>query len=162
MSCNRQSFRRLASGLLLVLSVAATGCDRPPPRFPEVPIEVRILWPVGDVDDRSSSPGELKLVKRVFVPGCEPSDKDLPKYTLFRYEGKSPVQNGDSATVTVVLKDAETGAPAGEMQWSLVRIKGVWRIKDAPLPPAKETRLPPEKEAPSAAKDSARPPAPKK
>jgi hypothetical protein len=111
---------------------------------------VRILWPVADVDDRSSSPGELKLVKKVFLPGCEPSDKDLPKYTLFRYEGKSPVQHGDTATVTVVLKDAETAAPAGEMQWTLVRIKNHWRIKDAPLPPVDETRLPPEKDAPPA------------
>jgi hypothetical protein len=95
-----------------------------------------MLWPIGDVDDRSSSPGELEYVKKVFLPGCEPTGKALERYTEYRYEGKSPVQQGESATVTVVLTDAQTGQPAGEMQWSLVRVNGrTWRIKEAPLPP---------------------------
>jgi hypothetical protein len=140
MRCNYLTIRRFAACLIPILAFIASGCDSPPPRYPEVPTEVRILWPVGDVDDRSSSPGELELVKRVFVPGREPTGKALERYTEFRYEGKPPVQNGDSATVTVVLKDAKTGEPAGEIDWSLVRIHGRWRIKDAPLPPSTAKR----------------------
>ncbi len=127
---------RLATCLALLLCTGfLPGCYRPEPiTQPVISFDQHILWLVGDVDDRSSSPGELRLVKRVFAFGHEPSDKVLPRYAAFRYKGKNPVQNGDSATVTVIFADAKTGKPAGEAQWSASKLKGTWRLVDAPLP----------------------------
>ena len=118
---------RLATCLALLLCTGfLPGCYRPEPiTQPVISFDQHILWLVGDVDDRSSSPGELRLVKRVFAFGHEPSDKVLPRYAAFRYKGKNPVQNGDSATVTVIFADAKTGKPAGEAEWSASKLKGM-------------------------------------
>jgi hypothetical protein len=126
--------RGLAACLLLFPFVISLGCDRPPALHPDIPEEELMRRPVFDVDDRSSEPAELPLMKKVFAPGCEPSDADLPKFTAYRYAAKSFAPSGDTATVTVALTNAKTKAPAGEIQWSLVRVKGIWRIKEAPLP----------------------------
>ena len=70
----------------------------------------------------------------MFAPDCEPSNEALLRYPAYHYEGKPPVQSGDSATVTVIVKDATTGEPAGEVQWSMKKINNVWKLKEAPLP----------------------------
>ena len=128
---------KLAAWFFLVLAgVVLLGCDQPVAMKPDVPTDQRILWPVADVDDRSSSPGELELMKKVFVPGNEPDKKALLRYPAYRYQGTKIVQSGDTATVTVVLTDAKTGNPAGEVEWSLVKVNESWKIKDAPLPAA--------------------------
>ena len=137
MCCTDRGTRGLVAGLLLVLpGVFLLGCDRSVPRNPEVPTDKRILWLVEDVDDRSHSPGELHYMTKVFAPGCEPSSEMLSRYTAYRYKGQSPVQSGDSATVAVALTEVKTGNPAGEMQWSMIKIDDTWKIKDAPLPAA--------------------------
>jgi hypothetical protein len=129
--------RKLVACVLLVLaSIVTPGCDRPVARDPVIPPEKHIFWLVEDVDDRSSSPGELDLMKKLFAPGCEPSKEALARYTAYRYKGNQLVQSGDSATVTVTFTDAKTGDPAGELPWSMTRIDGRWKIKDAPLPAA--------------------------
>jgi hypothetical protein len=104
------------------------------PLNPEVPAERRILRLVEDVDDFAQTPRELKVIPRLFAPGCEPSKEALPRYAAYRYEGKSPVQSGDSATVAVIIKDAQTDQPVGELQWSMTKVNGVWKLKKAPLP----------------------------
>ncbi len=127
--------RRLAAWAVLILpGIVTLGCDRPVALDPEVPAERRILRLVEDVDDFAQTPRELKVIPRLFAPGCEPSDEALLRYPAYRYEGKPPVQSGDSATVTVIVKDAKTGTPAGEVQWSMTKVNGIWRLKDAPLP----------------------------
>jgi hypothetical protein len=120
--------------LLLLPGIVTIGCERPVSLDPEVPAERRILRLVEDVDDFAQTPRELKVIPRLFAPGREPSDKTLPRYADYRYEAKPPVQSGDSATVAVIIKDAKTDKPAGEVQWSMTKVKGVWKIKDAPLP----------------------------
>ena len=128
--------QRLAAWLVLILpGIVMLGCDRPPPLHPEVPTEVRILRLVADVDDFAQTPRELKIIPRLFAPGCEPTQETLSRFPDYHYEGKPPVQSGDSATVVVIIKDAKTGAPAGELQWSMTTVNGKWKIKDAPLPP---------------------------
>jgi hypothetical protein len=119
----------------LAVGGLSMGCDRPLSRNPEVPIEKLILRPIEDVDDRASTPGDLQLVPRVFAPGSQPTKDALKRYAAYRYQGSHVVQSGDSATVTVAITDAKTGNPAGEMQWTLVKVGEVWRIQDAPLPP---------------------------
>ena len=89
---------------------------------------------VRDIDDRVSSPGESPLAKKIFAQGHEPSNRALERDTAYRYQAKQPVQNGDSAKVTVVVKDAKTGQPAGEVQWSATKVGDVWKLTDAPLP----------------------------
>jgi hypothetical protein len=109
------------------------GCERPVARDPEVPTDVKIRRLVSDVDDFSQTPRELKsAVPRLFAPGHKPSDEVLPRYADYRYKEKQPVQSGDSATISVVLKDAKSGGPAGEMKWSMTKINGVWKLTDAP------------------------------
>jgi hypothetical protein len=131
------AFSKLAAGLFVVwVGVATPGCDRPVPKNPDVPVEKLILRPVEDVDDRASRPGELQLLKKVFAPGSEPSPGVLSRFPAYRYNATNVVQNGDSATLTVALTDGKTGNPAGEVQWSVVKVGNAWRIKDAPLPPA--------------------------
>ncbi len=92
------------------------------------------LFPIEDVDDFSQTPRELKVIPRLFAPGCEPSDETLSRYADFRYEGKPPVLSGDSATLIVVVKRSKTGETVGEVQWSMAKVNGKWKLKEAPLP----------------------------
>ncbi|MGA2617496.1 MAG: hypothetical protein ABSF26_07800 [Thermoguttaceae bacterium] len=128
---------RIAVWVVLILAgIVTPGCDRPPPLDPDVPTDKRILMLVDDVDDFSQSKDELGRIRQLFVPESQPSRETLLRYVPYRYEGKPPVRSGDSATVTVMVKDAKTGNPVGEVQWSITKVDGVWRIKDAPLPDA--------------------------
>jgi len=95
---------------------------------------------VEDVDDLSQSKNELERMKRLFVPGSAPTSEALLRYMAYRYEGKPPVQSGDSASVMVVIKEATTGNLAGEIEWSITKVDGVWKIKDAPLPAVEQNR----------------------
>jgi hypothetical protein len=127
--------RRVAAWVVLVLpGIVTLGCDRPLPVNPEVPTAKRILMLVEDVDDFSQSKDELERIKPLFAPGSGPSKEALPRYRAYRYEGKQVVQSGDSATVSVIVKEAKTGNPAGEMQWSVIKVNDVWKLKEAPLP----------------------------
>ena len=127
--------RKLAAWLVFFLPGMLTlGCDRPPPADPDVSTNTRILMFVNDIDDRAQHPNERELIKLQFVPGSEPSKELLARYADYHYEGKPPVVSGDSATVTVVVKDVKTGNPVGEVQWSLVKVNDRWKFKDAPLP----------------------------
>jgi hypothetical protein len=127
--------RRITAWAALILAGIATwGCDQPPPLNPVVPSDDRILMLVGDVDDFSRDKSELERIIPLFVKGSEPSKEALQGYMAYRYEGKRPVQSGDSAIVVVVVKDAKTGDQVGEMQWSMTKVNDVWRIKNAPLP----------------------------
>ncbi len=129
--------RKVAAWVILILSgIVAPGCDRAPPANPDVPSERKILMLVEDLDDFSQSKKELERIKRLFVPGSQPSQEALSRYMAFRYEGQQPVQSGDSATVAVIVKDAKTGNPVGEVQWSIVKVNDVWKLKEAPLPGA--------------------------
>jgi hypothetical protein len=105
---------------------------------PDVPVENRILMLVEDVDDYSQNKNELERIRPLFAPGSGPSKEGLSRYTAYRYEGKTPVRSGDSATIAVAIKDAKTGNPAGEMQWSAIKVNNIWRLKDAPLPDARK------------------------
>ncbi|MGA2253418.1 MAG: hypothetical protein ABSG53_02055 [Thermoguttaceae bacterium] len=135
MWCICREARKLAASVLLILpGILTLGCDRSPPVNPEVPTEKRILMLVEDVDDFSQSEKELGRIKPLFVLGSEPSKETLLRYMAYRYDGQRAVQSGDSATVAVIVKDAKTGNPVGEMQWSMVKINGVWKLKEAPLP----------------------------
>ena len=127
--------RKLAGWLVFLLPGMLTlGCDRPPPADPDVATSTRILMFVNDIDDRAQNPNERELIKLQFVPGSEPSKELLARYADYHYEGKPPVVSGNSATVTVTLKDVKTGNPVGEVQWTLVKVNKGWKFKDAPLP----------------------------
>ena len=129
--------QRWAAWLVLILpGIVTLGCDQTPPVHPEVSAEVQILRLVADVDDFAQTPRELKVIPRLFASGCEPAKEALSRYPDYRYEGKPPVQSGDSATVVVVVKDTKTGQPVGELQWSMTKVNGAWKLKDAPLPAA--------------------------
>ncbi len=149
---------------LLLLPIAlylgtALGCKDAAVSDPDIPESLKVTRLVDMVDDFASEPDEVKLVPRLFAAGSEPSAKDLPRYSDYRYEGKPAVFNGDIATVVVMVKDAKTGKPAGEVTWSMKKLKNVkaswnsaesskgevvvrqeqggrdlWRITDAPLP----------------------------
>ncbi len=129
-----RTWRFAVSTSLIVAGFLMGGCDRSPPMNPDISIDQHVTWLVRDIDDRVSSPGELPLAKKIFAQGHEPSKEALQRYTAYRYQAKQPVQNGDSAKVTVVVKDAKTGQPAGEVQWSATKVGDVWKLTDAPLP----------------------------
>jgi hypothetical protein len=129
---------------------------------PVVPTAVRISQLVKDVDDFAQDPYELKFcVPKLFVEGCEPSERELQRYANYSYECKSPVRQGDTATIAVNVKDAKTGASLGEFTWSAKRVtvvkplfdgasdksdkdpaapqidkagQDIWRLTAAPLP----------------------------
>ncbi len=155
------------NGRLLFLLFAmqmgvAVGCSHNPSSDPDIPSVVKIGRLVSDMDDFAQTPRELKIaVPRLFAPGSEPSEKDLPRYADYHYEGKPPVLNGDTATVVVIVKDAKTGNSVGELTWSVKKVKDakrvfepsdsasakgqasahgdkaakeIWKLTDAPLP----------------------------
>jgi hypothetical protein len=128
---------KVAAWMVLILAgISVLGCDRPPPMNREVPVDQRIQWLVSDIDDFAQNADEWKLLQALFVPGPEHSREALSRFSAYRYEGKAPVLSGDSGTIAVTVKDAKTDKPVGEVQWSVTKVKGVWKIKDAPLPAA--------------------------
>ena len=115
---------------LLLLPIAlylgtALGCKDAAVSDPDIPESLKVTRLVDMVDDFASEPDEVKLVPRLFAAGSEPSAKDLPRYSDYRYEGKPAVFNGDIATVVVMVKDAKTGKPAGEVTWSMKKLENV-------------------------------------
>jgi hypothetical protein len=122
-----------AAVILIPLLSAFGGCERPVKMEPDRPPEVEMLMPVGDVDDLAHDKEYDRLI-RMFAPGSEPSQKALAHYSDFRYEGKNPRQFGETATAMVAIKDAKTGQDRGEFKWTMTRIKGAWKLTDAPLP----------------------------
>jgi hypothetical protein len=127
--------RKLAVWLVILLPGMLTlGCDRPLPPDPDISTGELVEMLIDAVDDFSHHPKEVDRIKQLFIPGSEPSKEALARYSDYHYEGKPPVVSGDSATVTVTLKDVKTGNPVGEVQWTLVKVNKGWKFKDAPLP----------------------------
>ncbi len=143
--------------------VSLVGCGKSPSSdLPYTSTSAKIGSLVSDMDDFAQSPSEIEMaVPRLFAPGCEPSEKDLPRYADYHYEGKPPIQNGDTATIVVVVKGAKTDSLVGEFTWSAKKVKDakrvfepigsasakgesaahgdkevreIWKLTDAPLP----------------------------
>ena len=103
---------RLAAWMVLVLpGIVMLGCDRPPPMNPEVPTEGKF-----SSSSRMSRTYPIPRANWSECESCSPRlrtiERSVVRYPAYRYEGKPPVLSGDSATVTVILKDAKTGDPA--------------------------------------------------
>jgi hypothetical protein len=123
----------------VTLPIAAMiGCGHPAASDPYVPTDVKISRLVLDMDDFSQDPRELEIaVPRLFAVGCEPSEKELHRYGGYHYEGKPPVQKGDTATVVVIIKNAKSGNSEGEFTWKakkVTEVKGVYGTNDSAQP----------------------------
>ena len=102
---------RLAAWAFLILpGIVTPGCDRPVALHPTVPTE-RQSSSSSRMSTTYSNPGQLPRHHKVVRPGLRTIKQALLAYPAYRYEGKPPVQSGDSATVTVIVKDAKTGIP---------------------------------------------------
>jgi hypothetical protein len=119
--------------IVVPLLFAIAGCERPVTMDPDISPAVKTLMPIEGVDDLAHDKDYGRLV-HLFASGSEPPQNALVHYSDFRYEGKNPTQSGDTATATVTVKDAASGQVRGDFKWTMTRVKGDWKLTDAPLP----------------------------
>ena len=93
--------------------------------------EERVEFRVADTQDARLYPDRYRAL---FVEGSAPDEKLLQQHRQFTFFAESVEISGDTATATVVARDAESGEDKGKVQWKLQRIDDKWLISDAPLP----------------------------
>lgn len=75
-----------------------------------------------------------KYAPEWFAQGAVPPTAELRKLAKYtcKVDGK-PTISGDTATVKIKLLDAKE-QEVGQVEWTLVREGGNWKLKSAPLP----------------------------
>ncbi len=68
-----------------------------------------------------------------FAAGTAPAESERPQFALLSFHALDVNLEAKSAAVKVLIQDLE-GHKVGEVNWTFVREKGAWKIKDAPLP----------------------------
>jgi hypothetical protein len=118
----------LSAPVVLPLVAILTGCgDKPKPPSEDA----RVIGLVTGVGEAAGSPDAFKSM---FAEGAAPSEQERQKYRKYSYEVKSHRVSGDTATVTMNVKDVAPGSPVGEKDWTCVQTSNGWKIKEAPLP----------------------------
>jgi hypothetical protein len=118
----------LAPALLVVPLV---GCGSPPAGPPKTDDDfVRAF--VSRMPDAANDP---KRFKEFWASGASvPADAQRQRYAKYHYEAGRPSIQGDTATVTVKVKDDDRPDPLGTVEWAFVKEGGRWKVKAAPLP----------------------------
>lgn len=128
-----QAATLLAAGFLALVLGPLTGCGggSKDPVVYEPSEEKEVEFRVSDTQDARSNPERYRAL---FIEGSAPDDKLLAEHQKYTFYAESAEVSGDTATATVVAKDAETGDVKGTVQWKLQRVGEQWLISDAPLP----------------------------
>jgi len=114
--------------LVLIVAAGIGGCGEKPPHAPD---DSRVSGLVMGLHEAS---GSATSFQHIFAEGAAPKETERLEYTKHHYDVKSRNISGDSATLTVNIRDAATGSPEGEKEWTAVKVNDNWKLKEAPLP----------------------------
>jgi hypothetical protein len=117
---NRPLFLVLIGGML----VGCGGEEAGPSQSEQVTMMIANLPDSANKPDRWES---------FFAAGAAPAVPDRPKYGSLMLHAMDAKLSGDEGTVKVLVEDIN-GAKVGDVEWTVVREGGTWKIKSAPLP----------------------------
>lgn len=125
---------RLAMGLLgaLATMVLVAGCGGSVEN-PEASLEDEDLVKRLVSDVSLGGEGGLKRFQDCFATDPVPGEAEREKYRQYRFRATDASAGGDTAEVTVEVETADE-TPAGEQQWTAVKVDGKWKLDQAPLP----------------------------
>jgi hypothetical protein len=118
--------RYCASLIVIALVIGCGGSQKggPPPVD-----QVKML--VANLPDAASRPDRWQTP---FATGMAPAESERAKYSKLGIHATDAKLDGDNGTVKVLVEDAMTGTKVGEVEWTVVKENGGWKIKAAPLP----------------------------
>ena len=80
-----------------------------------------------------SAAADAALFATLFAEGAAPGEAERPKYALLSFHLLDAQLDGKAGRAKVLLQDLE-GHKVGESDWIVVKEKGAWKFKHAPLP----------------------------
>ncbi len=86
------------------------------------------------VSETSGSASDPDRFEKLFVEGGVPSNPQDYGEHLFWMKPRGAEVDGDSATSSVLVEDAETEKRLDIVGWTFAKQEGAWKIKSAPLP----------------------------
>jgi hypothetical protein len=116
------------TSVAMLLSAAMTGCGGSREGGSE-PNRARLI--VGEMSDNIDNPARFA---KLFAQGAAPPDAQRRRYGQYRIWAKSADVSGDTATLTIELKELRTNKILEDRQWTAVKEGDTWKLKDAPLP----------------------------
>ncbi len=129
---DRAASSRLAGLWLALLSLALVRCGGEP--APDAPIEqeLEINQIAESLTDMAGVPEEFATK---FADASKPTPEELARYAEYEYNAQDDVRvSGTTATMTVIIFDAESLENLGNFTWTFVEENETWKIQDAPLP----------------------------
>ena len=103
--------------LLLLVAVAGCGSDGG-----DEPTDKDLVWRV--VSDMSDVKSRPQAFQALFAEGAAPPESEREKYRPCMFRTVSVEVTGDTATMTVRVKDGTTDEILGEAEWTAVREGG--------------------------------------
>jgi hypothetical protein len=118
--------------VLLVLLVVWAWRGRTPPG-PPTTADAILRNLAAQMADAARNPTTFK---DYFASGATlPSEADRKRYQKYLFTAVSgPRISGDTATLTISVRDDDNPSPIGQVEWTFVREGDKWKAKSAPLP----------------------------
>lgn len=116
---------RVVPFVALVL-LGALGCSQAGQPSARDDIQTLLLQLPALAEDAAAWPN-------AFANGAAPSDSERPKYALLSYHVLDAKLDRKEAIARVSIEDNERHK-IGELDWKLIKEKGAWKLKHAPLP----------------------------
>ncbi len=142
MNCRKFSLvdrPRVFVAVLGLITTGFCGCGgRDVPVLDETQVVEAVVTAIGD------AAGDEAAFKAMFVDGAAPEDRQAYFSAAISMVGP-PTIEGDTATATVKVPQGNaesegsggtksTKVADGEVTWTLQKVSGEWKLKDAPLP----------------------------
>lgn len=130
---------RVVVAVLGLITIGFCGCGgRDVPVLDETQVVEAVVTAIGD------AAGDEAAFKAMFVDGAAPEDRRTYFSAAISMVGP-PTIEGDTATATVKVTQGNaesegkggtksTKVADGEATWTLQKVSGEWKLKDAPLP----------------------------
>ncbi len=127
-SYSRELSRATAGSLLALAMLAVMGCGGQTNW--DNTEKGQLFYLVSGVGEAAQRPEPFRSL---FASGSVPAD--AAPYKKYTYQGDREARiSGDTAAMTVVVRDANTGNEIARKEWTAVKEGGAWKLKTAPLP----------------------------
>ncbi len=116
---------------MVLLLAVAQGCGGEAERTEPKLTEEQKVCAAADMSDMVGDPEDFRSL---FVDGAVPDDSQKRRYKGRSFGASDPKISGNSATMTVVIRDVNTWEVLGEVEWTAEKVGDRWKLKTAPLP----------------------------